>query len=286
MHQIIFLLDKMKILVLGGTGLLGNAVVNVLDNQFDTIGTSRKEINRNKDNLIYTKDLSKKKNIKNLIEDVAPDVIVNCLSVNDINSQNLKTLKKFFIVIPQYIAFLCNKYNIKLVHISSDAVFSGKKGNYKETDQPDPNDDYGICKLLGEPAYPNTSIIRTSMIGHSINGESGLLDWFLKQEECKLYKNAIFSGLPVYELARIISKFFINNLRLNGIFHISSDPISKYDLLKKVKNVYNLDINIMPDYSYSIDRSLDSSKFKKISKYKVLSWDDMILRMKEETYRG
>ena len=91
------------------------------------------------------------------------------------------------------------------------------------------------------------------MIGHSVTGEVGLLDWYIKQKKCTLYKNAIFSGLPVNEISRIISRYFIINKDLTGIFHISSNPISKYDLLSIVKEKYKLDIKIesYEDYFFS-----------------------------------
>jgi dTDP-4-dehydrorhamnose reductase len=275
----------MKVLILGGTGLLGNALLNTLGGDFYVVGTSRNKLNKKQTNLIYTEDLFNFENLKSLIDQEKPNVIINCLSINDIKSQDFQTLRTIYTLIPQYLSFISIQQDIKLVHISSDAVFSGDRGNYSEKDQPDPNDIYGMCKLFGEPLSSNSSIIRTSMIGHSLQRDRGLLDWFINQSECKLYKNAIFSGLPVYELARIISKHFINNSKFNGLFHIASQPISKYELLNLVKNVYNLNINIIPDKTYFIDRSLDSSKFTKLSGYNIPSWSDMITKMKEESFK-
>ena len=275
----------MKVLILGGTGLLGNALLKVLDKDFNVIGTSRNKLNKNQTNLIFTKDLFNFNNLESLINHEDPNVIINCLSVNDIGSQDFQTLRNIFTSIPQYLSFISSKRNIKLVHISSDAVFSGDTGNYSEKDQPDPSDLYGMCKLFGEPVHSNTTIIRTSMIGHSLQGNNGLLDWFISQNECTLYKNAFFSGLPVLELARIISTYFIDSSKFNGVYHVSSKRISKFELLNLVKSVYNLDIKILSDDTYFIDRSLDSSKFKKMSGYKILGWNDMIISMKEERYK-
>ena len=163
-------------------------------------------------------------------------------------------------------------------------MFSGKNGNYSEKDIPDPIDDYGKSKLIGEPVHDNCSVIRTSMIGHSMNREVGLLDWFIKQKKCTLYKNAIFSGLPVNELSRIISKYFINNEHMNGIFHVSANAISKYDLLSTVKVIYDLNMIIIKDEDYKINRSLNSTKFQNHSGYRIKSWSDMIMKMREESY--
>ena len=225
-----------------------------------------------------------KNNLNNLIIDIKPDVVINCLSLKNFMSSSYAELELMYISLPQILTEFSIKFNFRVIHISTDAVFSGKKGNYNENDKPDPIDDYGKSKLLGEPNQKNCQVIRTSMIGHSINGETGLLDWFLKQKECTLYKNAIFSGLPVYELSRIISEYFIPKNDLKGIFHISAKPISKFELLSKVKRLYDLDVCISEDETYKIDRSLDSSKFLFTTGYRIKSWNDMITEMREESY--
>ena len=274
----------MRVLICGGTGLLGNALLRVLSKKFETIGTRRVSKIRNELNYIFVQNILDKDNLSNLIIDTKPDVVINCVSIANVNSSSLKDLKLVYVLFPEMLTELSNKFDFKVIHISSDAVFSGKKGNYNENDSPDPVDDYGKSKLLGEPDQDNCVVIRTSMIGHSINGESGLLDWFIKQNNCTLYKNAIFSGLPVNELSRIISEYFITDINLKGIFHISSKPISKYDLLSKVNNLYNLNVSITADEKYKIDRSLDSSKFQNMTGYRIKSWNDMITIMREESY--
>ena len=274
----------MKVLILGGTGLLGNALLKVLSKKFTTIGTTRINQAVKQLNYVLVKDILDNNNLNNLIIDIKPDVVINCLSIKDFMSSSYAELELMYISLPKILTELSIKFNFRVIHISTDAVFSGKKGNYKEDDTPDPIDDYGKCKLLGEPNHENCVVIRTSMIGHSINGETGLIDWFLKQKECTLFKNAIFSGLPVYELSRIISEYFITKNDLKGIFHISAKPISKYELLSKVQKLYDLNVCIRPDETYKIDRSLDSSKFLTASGYRIKSWDDMITEMREESY--
>lgn len=275
----------MKVLILGGNGLLGNALLNTLSSDYEVIATTRNKLFKDIKNYIYVDDLTNLDFLEKLILDIDPDIVINALSIKDIGNKKLHQLKLIFTVVPLHISFVCRRLNKRFIQISSDGVFSGKKGNYKEEDIPDPIDSYGICKFLGEPNQKNTTVIRTSMIGHSLNYENGLLDWFIKQNECNLYKNAIFSGFPVYEIARIISLFFITKNGLDGIYHLSSKPISKFDLLTLVKNVYNLNIIIHEDDSFYMDRSLDSSKFQNKTGYRVLSWDDMIVQMKEETYK-
>lgn len=275
----------MKILILGGNGLLGNALLNILSKNYEVIATTRNKLYKDIKNFIYVDDLTRLDFLDKLIIDVDPDIIINALSVRDVGNKKLYQLKLIFTVIPHHISSFCRRLNKRFIQISTDGVFSGKTGNYKEEDIPDPIDSYGICKFLGEPNQKNTTVIRTSMIGHSFNNDYGLLDWFIKQNECTLYKNAVFSGLPVYEIARIISQYFIENKNLDGIYHLASEPISKLNLLTLVNNVYNLNIIIHEDDSFYMDRSLDSSKFQNKTGYRVLSWDDMITQMKEETYK-
>ena len=275
----------MKVLILGGNGLLGNALLNILSKNYEVIATTRNKLYKDIKNFIYVDDLTRLDFLDKLIIDVDPDIIINALSVRDVGNKKLYQLKLIFTVIPHHISSFCRRLNKRFIQISTDGVFSGKTGNYKEEDIPDPIDSYGICKFLGEPNQKNTTVIRTSMIGHSFNNDYGLLDWFIKQNECTLYKNAVFSGLPVYEIARIISQYFIENKNLDGIYHLASEPISKLNLLTLVNNVYNLNIIIHEDDSFYIDRSLDSSKFQNKTGYRVLSWDDMITQMKEETYK-
>lgn len=275
----------MKVLILGGNGLLGNALLNILSKNYEVIATTRNKLYKDIKNFIYVDDLTRLDFLDKLIIDVDPDIIINALSVRDVGNKKLYQLKLIFTVIPHHISSFCRRLNKRFIQISTDGVFSGKTGNYKEEDIPDPIDSYGICKFLGEPNQKNTTVIRTSMIGHSFNNDYGLLDWFIKQNECTLYKNAVFSGLPVYEIARIISQYFIENKNLDGIYHLASEPISKLNLLTLVNNVYNLNIIIHEDDSFYMDRSLDSSKFQNKTGYRVLSWDDMITQMKEETYK-
>ena len=201
----------MKVLILGGNGLLGNALLNILSKNYEVIATTRNKLYKDIKNFIYVDDLTRLDFLDKLIIDVDPDIIINALSVRDVGNKKLYQLKLIFTVIPHHISSFCRRLNKRFIQISTDGVFSGKTGNYKEEDIPDPIDSYGICKFLGEPNQKNTTVIRTSMIGHSFNNDYGLLDWFIKQNECTLYKNAVFSGLPVYEIARIISQYFIEN---------------------------------------------------------------------------
>jgi dTDP-4-dehydrorhamnose reductase len=184
------------------------------------------------------------------------------------------------------LAKLSNKYHFRLIHISTDCIFSGLKGNYAENDTPDATDLYGKTKLLGEINYKNAVTIRTSVIGHEVSTTQGLLDWFLSQSGVvKGFEKAIFSGLTNIELAKIIYKTIIPNYNLKGIYHISGETISKYRLLLIIKKIYNMkNIVIISEKKKKINRSLNSNYFKNETGYKSPAWLKMIKEMHKYYY--
>ena len=173
-----------------------------------------------------------------------------------------------------------------MIHISTDCVFSGKKGNYLESDQSDAEDLYGRSKFLGEVAYPPHSItLRTSIIGRELKTRLGLIEWFLSQKDkdtIRGYKRAIFTGFTTDELSRIIMNKVIPNPELTGLYHVSSDPINKYDLLQIANQAFDRNINILPDEDFFMDRSLDSTRFRQITGYQPPSWLEMIQEMAKD----
>ena len=186
-------------------------------------------------------------------------------------------------ILPNKLSILALQHGIKLIQISTDCVFSGKKGSYIESDSPDPLDTYGRTKLIGETINDNSLTLRTSLVGHELLTKNGLLEWFLSQKhECTGFKNALFSGLTTMAIKKILETILTNKLELKGLYHVSSNVISKYDFLEKINQVYNKDIKINEDYSFNINRSLNSSALQKEIKYKVDTWDVMIKEMFKE----
>ena len=172
---------------------------------------------------------------------------------------------------------ISTKNNFKLIHISTDCVFSGLRKNYSEKHKPDPKDLYGKSKLNGEFSSTKNLVIRTSIIGHELNNKRGLLEWFLKQKkEVYGYENAYFSGLTTYELSKIIYNKILFNKKIFGLYHISGNKISKYRLLQKIKKIYKLNLKLNKENNFIIDRSLDCSKFIKKTGYKKVDWNKMI----------
>ena len=277
----------MKVLVLGASGLLGSNLISILSEQeINFVGSIRETSNtKNFKPSIFNK-LSIIENIydPNVLIDFIqannPTVVINCLSLPSLNfkSSNLKTFLDIYSYIPFLLDSICRKKNIKHIHISSDGVFSGKNGPYNESHLPDPQDNYGLAKFYGENSTHFGLVIRTSIIGHSLNHNAGLLDWFLSQEvSCKGYKDYIFSGMTARELSKIITNYLLkDNDDLKGIINIGGPSISKYDLLDNIAKVYNKDIKIEKEYGNKVNRSLDSSKFMKTSGYKQQNWKSML----------
>lgn len=211
-----------------------------------------------------------------------PDVVINCIGVIkqlETGSDPLTSIE-INALLPHYIANYCASVGAKLIHFSTDCVFDGKKGNYNEADTPDATDLYGRTKILGEVLCHNNLTIRTSIIGHELKNKVSLIEWFLSQSDSvQGYKRAIFSGLPTIELVEAIKCIVFCEKDLQGLYHLSSHPISKYELLKLVAAQYKNTIEIRSDDSVILDRSLDSSKFRKATGYQPPAWPELVIKM-------
>ena len=225
--------------------------------------------------------------IEHEIEKLNPDVIINSIGiVKQLPAAN-DPLSAIAInaLFPHQLAKICRQKNIRLIHMSTDCVFSGSRGNYTEEDPSDADDLYGKTKSLGEVNYPGCLTIRTSIIGRELNTSHGLIEWFLSQEGKTVfgYKKAFFSGLTTLTLSGIIGEIIADFPKIHGIRQIASEPVSKYDLLNLVKKTYNLSIKIEPDKNIKNDRSLNADKFKKETNIKIPSWEYMIDQMHRDT---
>lgn len=275
----------MKLLILGANGMFGNGLVGQLSDQFELAYTFRNyRVQENKKTKFYNHvdafDLS---TILRVINDFKPNVVINAIGVvkqkKDISVTTSIYLNSEF---PYHLSHICELSNAKLILLSTDCVFNGGKGNYTELDLPDATDIYGRSKVLGEITESlNVLTIRSSTIGFELESNKGLLEWFLSQKGIVHgYKNAIYSGFPVSDfsnaLALIIKKF----PSLSGLYHISSDPISKFELLYTLKEMLNLDyINLNENIEFKCDRSLNSNKFKSVTGYSPPSWNEMLQKL-------
>ncbi len=211
-----------------------------------------------------------------------PDVVVNCVGLVKQLGDSRDPLAAIPInsVLPHRLARLCSLVGARLIHLSTDCVFSGTKGMYVENDIPDAIDIYGRTKLLGEVEYPHALTLRTSIIGHELTGNRSLICWFLAQEGAvRGFSKAVFSGFPTVEIARIIDEYVLQRPELSGLYHLSSDPIDKYRLLQLVAEVYGKAIRIEKDPGLVIDRSLDSNRFRAATGFRPEAWPELIRRM-------
>lgn len=221
--------------------------------------------------------------------DLKPEIVVNCIGVikQTPEAQDPLTTITVNALLPHRIALLCSAIGARMIHVSTDCVFDGEKGNYTESDIPNAMDFYGRTKFLGEVTYPHCVTLRTSIIGHELKGKYGLVEWFLSQKEkVQGYKNVFFSGFPTVELARIIADYVLPHSELTGLYHVSANPISKYELLTLIKDQYDKKLTIEPEDSIKLDRSLDSSRFRMLTGYTPPNWLELVDRMHQDYLHG
>jgi dTDP-4-dehydrorhamnose reductase len=282
--------EKLRILIIGVSGMLGNTLFRYFSDNtnYEALGTLRNSRHTNQfdksiqKNLIHEVDVLSFEQLVQAFQTTKPNLVINCVGIVKQLSEANDALISIPTnsLLPHRLAQLARTHKARLIHFSTDCVFSGKTGNYIEEDTPDAMDLYGRSKLLGEVHYENTITLRTSIIGHELNGSRSLINWFLSQTgSIRGYTRAIFSGLPCIEIARIIEKFIIPHPMLYGLYHLSANPISKYELLNLVKSVYKKEIEIYPDQTLEINRHLNSFKLINATGYKPIPWIDMINNM-------
>ena len=276
-----------NIVVLGVNGMLGSTLFQYFKDKTNLIvkGILRKKVNlpssykyKKSEDLIECNVLEEDR-LKLLINDLQPNLVINCIGIvkNHHQANDPLIIIKINSLLPHLLSGICETANSRLVHISTDCVFSGKSGLYIEDDPTDPIDLYGKSKLLGEVCNGNDLTLRTSCIGEELNTQRNLLSWFLSQSHTvNGFSKAIFSGLPTIEIARIIVDIIIPNSSLKGIYHLSSNPIDKFSLLNLINNTYKKNIIIENSTEVVIDRSLDSTKFRKATGYEPLEWKDLV----------
>ncbi|PIA68412.1 NAD(P)-dependent oxidoreductase [Pseudomonas sediminis] len=217
---------------------------------------------------------------------VRPDVVINCVGLIKqlADAKDPLTALPINAMLPHRLARLCELAGARFIHVSTDCVFSGRKGLYQESDLSDAEDLYGKSKYIGElHDLPHAITLRTSIIGHELGSSYALVDWFLSQQGgVKGFTKAIFSGLPTAELARVMKDFVIPHPQLNGLYHVAAAPIDKFRLLSLVAAQYGKQIEIHPDDALVIDRSLDGSRFRQATGYVAPEWPELVRRMYEQ----
>ena len=282
----------MRILILGVTGMLGSAVFRGLasDSRYEVWGTMRDPGGRrffsevDHARLIAMTDVLEPDSLVAALHRVNPELVVNCVGLikqrpaghDPVNAVLLNA------VFPHRLARLTALCNSRLIHISTDCVFSGRTGSYKETDISDATDLYGKSKSLGElSGVPHAVTFRTSIIGHELNSCYALIDWFLSQRgSIKGHARAVFSGLPAVEVAHVLRDVVVPRQELAGLYHLAAKPIAKMELLRLVADVYEKEITIIPDSTVAIDRSLNSERFTRATGYVAPEWPELIKLMR------
>ena len=268
----------MKIIILGGTGMLGHRLWLELSKRHEVLATIRGESPFEQLKSFQLPNIQDFDALETMIRDFQPEVVINCVGLikqagdhdNVISNIQLNAL------LPHKLDQICEKYAARLILFSTDCVFSGSKGLYRDSDFADADDIYGRTKKLGEiDNKPHVLTIRTSIIGR---GRSSLVEWFLSQENKQVrgYRKAIFSGFPTKTVADILEKFVLQNKKLYGVYNVSSVPISKFDLISLIRDEIGLSVEIIPYDDFEIDRSLDSSRFKVETQFSPQGWKELV----------
>jgi dTDP-4-dehydrorhamnose reductase len=280
----------MKVLIIGGTGMLGHKLVQSLGSTFEVWATIRRDFlqvkrfdfycrNRTLDNV----NLAQEEDLRRAIDRAQPDIVINAAGIIKQlpSATDVITTLSINAILPHRLSQLSAEYGFRLICISTDCVFSGKKGGYTEDDQADASDLYGRSKNLGEVVGEKALSLRTSIIGRELETSNGLVEWFLNNRGGKVkgYSNVIYSGFPTIVFADIISNLLIGHPDLSGIYHVSSAPINKFDLLNLINKHYKSEIKVERDNELNLDRTLDSTRFRDETGFKPVSWDEMIRRM-------
>ena len=280
-----------RLLILGVTGMLGSTLFRYFSSKpnFEVFGTMRSKSGINffdenlRSNLYSDIDVENYKSLQSVFNQYRPNIVLNCVGIVKQLDEADNPLVAIPInsLLPHQLARLCKDIDSRLIHFSTDCIFSGAKGMYREEDFPDANDLYGRSKFLGEVANEfHVLTLRTSIIGHELSGSRSLVNWFLSQNDSiKGFSKAVFSGLPTVEIARILDELVFRNPSLYGVYHVSGLPINKFDLLTLIAKTYNKKVVINSDDSFVIDRSLDSSRFMNATGYVQHKWPQLIQKM-------
>lgn len=274
-------------MILGGDGMLGHTLFTYLARFHEVRVTLRRDLAEYLHLKLFSEftaysgiDVRSLGSLLEVLVDFRPEAVVNCVGIVKQRTMAQEIIPSLEInaLFPHRLALICKAIGSRLVHLSTDCVFSGKKGNYHETDLSDAEDLYGKSKFLGELNDRHCFTMRTSLIGRELSRRLGLVEWLLAQEgtSIKGFKNAIFSGFTTLELSRIINTMLTKYPEASGVYHVSSDPISKFDLLMLIKEKMGLSVEIIPDETFRCDRSLDSTRFRREFNYHPPAWPEMV----------
>ena len=286
----------MRILILGGTGMLGHTLWQYFSLRFPdtytTIRQSRTVYEKcelfNSDKVIDSVDVIDFQMLTGIMKCIKPDFILNCIAITKRRKEADIAIHAITLnaLLPHKLVEWGKNNSAKVVNFSTDCVFDGGQGNYTEESLTNATDLYGKTKALGEIQGENALTLRSSFIGTELYAGTELLEWFLSQTGMvKGFKNAIYSGLTTLELSRILENIMVHHPSATGIYNVSSDPISKFDLLVLIRDKMHLNVEVVPDETVRCNRSLDSTKFRKEFSYTPPTWEAMIEELSKD-FRG
>jgi dTDP-4-dehydrorhamnose reductase len=279
-----------KVLVLGGTGMIGHRMWATLSTLgHDVFAVTRSE-NLEEYSLIPGIDLEKAikgvdvldyAKLEEIVLELRSDYVLNCTGI--VKQHKLSSESSIVIeqnaLFPHKLADICNKSHSKMIQFSTDCVFDGIKGNYSEVDTPNASDLYGLSKILGEISErENVITFRTSTVGREVRPHGGLVEWFLSNRGAEVsgFKKAMYSGFPAHTLAKVISDYIFPDSTLSGIVHLSTKPINKFDLLKLVNERFELNTQINENNEFEMKRELNSEKFRERASMPNMDWKDIV----------
>ena len=278
----------MRILILGADGMIGHKIAQSLED-FELILASRKSISSKSIGIIKGEMVLHNlitDSLDSLLDNITPDVIINCVGITTRRGveENIAHTRLLNSGLPYKLNSWVNSNSRKLIHFSTDCVFSGSKGNYQDYDLPDAEDLYGTTKAAGEVDGSNTLTIRCSMIGRELYNFTELFEWLIKNKNKKIegYSKVLYSGITTVRMGKILNQILKKNLNLSGIYNISSTPISKFDLLVKLSNAFNLNVEVKQNINNKSNKVLISEKFTEITGIYPPNWDDLIPEFKED----
>lgn len=283
----------MHILILGATGMLGHVLVFELSQrpELKVFGACRDpQLLRGAAPEAFlarlrggfeARDIN---TVATVMEETRPDVVINAVGlIRQLpEGREPKPCIEINALFPHLLLDLCRERGCRLIHVSTDCVFDGRKGTaYTEEDPLTAKDIYGITKFMGEVNEPPALTLRTSIIGHELRNHHSLLEWFLAQTgSVNGYARTIYSGLPTTELARVVAELVLSRPGLTGLFQVASEPISKYELLRLVAGTYGKDVDICKDERHVENKSLSYEKFHHATGYAPRPWSELIADMR------
>lgn len=277
----------MRVMILGGAGMLGHKLAQRLAHDFEvwvTLRRDAKEFERYRlvdpGRIVPNLDVEDWPSVREAFRRVRPDAVINCVGIikqlpaahDPIPSITINSL------LPHRLHRLCGDIGARLLHFSSDCVFNGRKAMYTEDDPSDALDLYGRTKFLGETSGPGALTIRSSIVGRELRTTSGLVEWFLSHRTGSIegYTRAIYTGFTTQAMSRIVRDLLVDQPELHGTVQISSERITKFDLLGLLRDAYDTQVEIVPSDRVQIDRSLDSSRFRNLAGFVPPSWESMV----------